>query len=229
MPTIRAFVKLPVEAMKTPTNESRARTRNAWGVSFFSAAAIALLLMVWNDYSPGSLSGLMVLAGLAVGGGLVIRSLCEGQQSPAPLPVSAPPTDAAATDVIPAHLEKGLAEIAVLAWKIDQRAQKEPNPPKAILRNATRIIEMLGEQKVELVSYEGRRVFMGSDVDVLDAVEDDEEDKVVEQHEPEIQISGRLVRRALLTVGKKRKTAASPPSPPSPEPSSHESTSETRQ
>lgn len=203
--------------MNTPSIESRASARNTWGIGLFSTAAITLLVCAWSGHSLGILSGAMALAGLAVGGGLVVWGFCEEPHTPANPPVSPPPTDTATTDVVPPHLEKVLAEIAVLAWKIDKRAQKEPNPPKAILRNATRIIEMLGEQKVELVSYEGRRVFMGSDVDVLDAVENDEEDKVVEQHEPEIQISGRLVRRALLTVGKKRKTAASPPSPPSPE------------
>ena len=129
------------------------------------------------------------------------NSTPQSPVAPEPPKSAGPPTD----------LEKTLAEIAVLAWKIDKRAQKEASPPKPIIRNAARIIEMLGEHKVEIVSYEGRRVFDGSDVDVLEAVEDVEEDQVVEQHEPEIQLRGKLVRRALLTVGKKKKSASGPP------------------
>lgn len=196
--------------MKTQSNESRNRVRNAWGVGLFSAAAIALIVIVWGGYSPGNLPGALVLAGLVVGGGLVMWSFCEEEQPPAPLPaVTAPPSSAQANEV-PPHLEKVLAEIAVLAWKIDKRAQKEPDLPKAIPRNVARILEILDEQNVEIVSYEGRRIFFGSDVNVLEAVEDAEEDKVVEQHEPEIQFNGKLLRRALLTVGKKRTAVSAP-------------------
>ena len=106
--------------------------------------------------------------------------------------VAGPPTD----------LEKTLAVIALLAWKIDKRAQKEASPPKPIIRNATRIIEMLGEHKVEIVSYLGRKIDMGSRVIVQDTVEGVEEDKVVAEYEPEIQVNGKLALKALLAVGK---------------------------
>lgn len=107
------------------------------------------------------------------------------------------------------HEAKELAEIAVLAWKIQKRAEKEPNPPKPILRNAGRIIELLSHFKLEVISYAGQKIDMGSRVEVMEAVEDEEENRVLAEHEPEIQVDGRLVRKAILSVGKGKTPPAS--------------------
>lgn len=184
---------------------------HAIGLTLFALASLGLLICVWVGHLLGTAETVLLLGVFLAGGGITIRASLGDQNALPP----APPVPVATVVTPPVEVSsefgKTLAEIAVLAWKIEKRAQKEPNPPKAILRNAARIIEVLGQHKVELVSYEGRRIFMGSDVDVLEAVEDVEEDKVVEQHEPEIQLNGKLVRRALLTVGKKRKPANTAP------------------
>lgn len=180
---------------------------HATGLTLFALAPLGLLICVWGGHSLGTAETVLLLGFFLAGGGLTIRASVGEQNVLPPVPPVPVATVVTPPGELASELGKTLAEIAVLAWKIDKRAQKETEPPKAILRNATRIIEMLGQHKVELVSYEGRRIYDGSNVNVLDAVEDVEEDKVVEQHEPEIQINGKLVRKALLTVGKKRNLA----------------------
>ena len=196
------------------------------------AGAVLVILAVgdcwWHGFSYSLADAAMLLAGLALGVAVILgltggkyvekreehavatQTLLAAAVTTNPTPQSLAPENASMVGP-PTDLEKTLAEIAVLAWKIDKRAQKEASPPKPIIRNATRIIEMLGEHEVAMVSYEGRRIFDGSDVDVLETVEDVEEDQVVEQHEPEIQIRGKLVRKALLTVGKKKKPSPTTP------------------
>lgn len=183
----------------------------------------------WHGFTFSLSDAAMLLAGLSIGVGLMLavgpKELAGERPNPTllnlgpPVPAisTSPPTTATAAPQtalpgLPTELEKALAEIAVLAWKIDKRAQKEANPSKAIIRNASQIIELLVQQKVEFVSYEGRRVLLGSKVNVMEAIEGVEEDKVIAEHEPEVQVNGRLARKALLSVGKGLKVT--PPSEP---------------
>ena len=180
--------------------------------SFFNLSTLALLgLSAWvaaNCAAPPPHWPKIVLLMAA----LAVVYLCflpvwmrdEAAQQTKVAPVTSPPAPVAAprVEAKEKNHDQELAEIAVLAWKIHKRAEKEPNPPKPILRNSTRIIELLGQFKVEILSYEGRKINMGSRVEVQEAVEGVEEHKVIAEHEPEIQVGGKLVLKALLTVGK---------------------------
>ena len=205
--------------MKTlaPTTKSNATGPPKW------TGAVLVILAVgdcwWHGFSYSLGDAAMLLAGLAIGEavmlGLTGREYVQRREEHAAatekLLATAVTTNSTPQSLAPekarmvgppTDLEKVLAEIAVLAWKIDKRAQKESSPPKPIIRNATRIIEMLGEHKVEIVSYLGRKIDMGSRVIVQDTVEGVEEDKVVAEYEPEIQVNGKLALKALLSVGK---------------------------
>jgi len=96
--------------------------------------------------------------------------------------------------------ENDLAEIAVAIWKIRKRAEEEPGSAKLILRNATRIIELLEQFDVKIISYADRKIDARSQADILEEVEG-EEDSVIVEHVPEIQVNGRLFRKAVVSVG----------------------------
>ena len=194
--------------MNPQPTASHLRSKHLWGLGLFAVATATLLERVGQGHSLGTSLKTVVLVGFVVGGFLIVWAALQEPPAPSPLLAAPPLAPAAPTDGVPPHLEKALAEIAVLAWKINKRAQKEPTPPKPIVRNATRIMEMLGEHKVELVSYEGRKIDMGARVEVQEAVDGEEEDKVLAEHEPEIQVNGKLIRKALVTVGKGKKPAA---------------------
>ncbi len=102
-----------------------------------------------------------------------------------------------------------LAEIATLAWRIRNRAEKDPEANRVILRNAGKIIDSLGRCGVEIVSYHGRRIYVGSNVEILDAVAG-EYNRVLEESTPQVQQNGRLLRRAIVTIGNGVSTPAVP-------------------
>lgn len=223
--------KMPADApvMKAPEPKTSLSCSDAPAWSAVVLVALALADVWWHGFTFSLSDAAMLLAGLSIGVGLMFavgpKALTGERPNPTllnlgpPVPAisTSPPTTATAAQQtalpgLPTELEKALAEIAVLAWKIDKRAQKEANPSKAIIRNASQIIELLAQQKVEFVSYEGRRVLLGSKVNVMEAIEGVEEDKVIAEHEPEVQVNGRLARKALLSVGKGLKVT--PPSEP---------------
>ena len=94
-----------------------------------------------------------------------------------------------------------LAELALLAWRIRQRVDQAPDTHRSIVRNAHRLLDVLKSLGVEIISYAGRKLDAGSRVQILEAVPG-EENRVLEESEPEIQIHGRIVRQALVTVGR---------------------------
>lgn len=192
--------------MKTLPSTPAGATKTLWGVICLALAATFLLAWVWSGNLLGLFWTLAVLAVAGAGTVLTLYGVNETQDSLLQTPVPEP----ASTPEIPAHLESMLAEITLLAWRISKRAQKEAGIPRPIVRNADRIIEALAEQKVETVSYEGRRIDIGSRVKILDVIEGEEVDRVVVQHEPEIQVNGKLVHKALVSVGK-GKGSATPP------------------
>lgn len=118
-------------------------------------------------------------------------------------PEAMPPAAGADPSSVSASSDPGevLAEIATLTWRILRRAEKDPEANRVILRNAGKIIEALDRCGVEIVSYLGRRIDVGSNVQILDAVEG-EYNRVLEESEPQVQRHGRLLRRAVVTIGK---------------------------
>lgn len=118
------------------------------------------------------------------------------------------PTVATPSIASPSSLAEGdeaLAEAALLAWKIARRAEKDPENQRVILRNAERIVEALNRCGVEVVSYRGRRIDAGSNVEVLDAVPG-EYNRVIEESDPQVQRHGRLLHRAIVTIGNGKST-----------------------
>lgn len=131
-----------------------------------------------------------------------------GKQSDAVLPSPAPdepPSPSTAADP-----GEALAEIAVLAWRIKKRAELEPETQRVILRNAGKILDALSGAGVQVVSYLGRKLDVGSNVEILDAVAG-EYNRVIEESDPQVQIHGRLARRAIVTVGNGETAAAAKP------------------
>ena len=104
------------------------------------------------------------------------------------------------------------ADLAVLAWRILKRAEQDPETHRVILRNAGKILETLERCEVRVVSYLGRRIDVGSNVQILDAVPG-EYNRVLEESEPQVQVRGRLARRAIVTIG-----AGTPASTPASDP-----------
>ena len=94
-----------------------------------------------------------------------------------------------------------LAAIAIHAWKIGKRAERDGNIPRPVGRNAEQILSILERAGVEVISYASRKVDAGAKVQILEAV-NGEEDLVIEEHEPEVQVSGVLVHEAVVSIGK---------------------------
>lgn len=184
--------------MKTPLPAPAGATKTLWGVICLALAAIILLAWVWSGNHLGLFWTLAVLVVAGAGAVLALFGVNETQDSL----LAAPAPGAAQTSGIPVHLESMLAEITLLAWRISKRAQKEAGIPRPIVRNADRILETLAEHKVETISYEGRRIDIGSRVEIHEVVEGEEEDRVVAEHSPEIQINAKLVHKASVSVGK---------------------------
>jgi len=183
--------------MKTPLPAPAGATKTLWGVICLALATIVLLAWVWSGNHLGLFWTLAVLAAAGAGTILILCGVNETQDSLLAIQT----LEAAPTAGIPVHLESMVAEIALLAWKVEKRAQKEPNPPKPILRNAGRIIELLRDRGLEIVSYEGRTVDPGARVERMEGVSDADEGRVVAEHEPEIQVNGKLAHRAVLSIG----------------------------
>ena len=97
--------------------------------------------------------------------------------------------------------DQRLVEIALLAWRIQKRAAGQPDGHRSVVRNAEKIVELLQTFGVEVVSYAGRKLDLGSRVNVLEWIEG-EENRVCEEHEPQIQLRGRVAHQALVTAGK---------------------------
>lgn len=101
-----------------------------------------------------------------------------------------------------------VAALTVHAWKILRRSERDTAIPRVVGRNAEQILTLLQEcAGVELISYHGRRLDAGARVEVLETISDEEENLVVEEHEPEIQVGGAQIRRAVLSVGRGRELA----------------------
>jgi hypothetical protein len=129
-------------------------------------------------------------------------ALSHPPQPPSPEPSPAPADSAAAPAASEVREPEGrLVEIALLAWRMQKRLAGQPELSRPLVRNTEKILELLRELDVEVISYAGRKLDLGSRVNVLEWVEG-EENRVVEEHEPQIQIRGRLVRQALVTAGK---------------------------
>ena len=109
-----------------------------------------------------------------------------------------------------------LSEIAVTAWKISCRAERDPIVPRSIAFAAEKILELLSGGGVVVISHQGRRVDAGIRVRILDIVPGIE-GTVIEEHEPEIQIDGKIIRQALVTVGSGRTKSEEPLPMPEPE------------
>ena len=95
---------------------------------------------------------------------------------------------------------EALADLAVLAWRILKRAEQDPETHRVILRHAGKLLEALERCEVRVVSYLGRKIDVGSNVQILDAVPG-EYNRVLEESEPQVQVRGRLARRAIVTIG----------------------------
>jgi len=198
--------------MQPNQSEGGSERRFLTGALLLALGSLALLGFVLTKRPVGAVAGAIVLGVTIVGVRLVVfgvffqRVARDGAEptkvAAHRLPVRADPQG------VPEWLGKPLAEAAVLAWKIQRRAEKEGGIPRPISRNAEGILDWLKQAKVEVVSYMGRKIDVGSRVTVQEAVEGEEEDKVIAEHEPEIQVDGRLARRALLTVGKGVSTSA---------------------
>ncbi len=153
-----------------------------------------------NPFTP--LSTLVALITFSVGAAAALIPQIGGS-SPANSPFG-PTTPLPAAEIPPAPGGKEgddvLAEAAVLAWKILKRAEKDPETHKVILRHAGRILESLARCGIELVSYQGRKVDVGSNVQILDAIPG-EYNRVLEESDPQVQRQGKLLRQAIVTVG----------------------------
>ena len=130
-------------------------------------------------------------------------------------PVPVPNPSPVNADVPPAptspESDDALAEAAVLAWRILKRAEKDPETHKVILRNAGRIVDSLARCGIEIISYQGRKIDVGSNVQILDAIPG-EYNRVLEESDPQVQRHGQLVRRAMVTIGN-GKTPEAPVTP----------------
>jgi hypothetical protein len=96
---------------------------------------------------------------------------------------------------------KDLAAIAVHAWRIVKRSERDSGIPRPVGRNAEQILAILQGAGVEIISYLGRKADGGAKVEILEAI-DGEENVVIEEHEPEVQAAGALVHRAVVSIGK---------------------------
>ena len=179
----------------------------------FYAADVALLLLAgWLTLRPETAPGplrvavviLCVLTAAVFGLLPVAREFALSQTAQPPLPEPSPaPADSAAAPAASEvrEPEARLVEIVLLAWRMQKRLAGQPELSRPLVRNTEKILELLRELDVEVISYAGRKLDLGSRVNVLEWVEG-EENRVVEEHEPQVQIRGRLVRQALVTAGK---------------------------
>jgi|SRR5947207_2646070 len=174
----------------------------------YAADGALLLLAGWlalRPEAPGPwrIAGviLCVLSAAAFGLLPVARefALPQAAKAPSSEPSPAPTESAPASEV--REPEARLVEIALLAWRMQKRLATQPEMSRSLVRNSEKILELLRELDVEVISYAGRKLDLGSRVNVLEWVEG-EENRVVEEHEPQVQIRGRLVRQALVTAGK---------------------------
>jgi hypothetical protein len=148
---------------------------------------------------------LLTVAG-AAGGVLVLAAACESlsrETTSRPLPETTPK---AAVPALPGgglarEPERELAEMAMLAWRIHRGAESAPGPSQLMLQLASRLLEVLKGCEVEIVSWADKTVEAGNRVEILERVEG-EQDRVVAEYEPEVRVHGRLVRKAVVSVGK---------------------------
>lgn len=176
-----------------------------WPAWPFYAADLLLLTagtiaILHYPFSP--LSVILALITFLAGAAAAIIPHLQEAESPTPEPTPNPST--INTDVPPAptqpESDDALAEAAVLAWRILKRAEKDPETHKVILRNAGRIVDSLARCGIEIVSYQGRKIDVGSNLEILDAVPG-EYNRVLEESDPQVQRHGQLLRRAIVTIG----------------------------
>ena len=198
--------------------ERRTAVLQKWPCYLADMALMVTAALVFLRANPVHVSHvLMVIVCFAVGAFLsVLANILPGPADV--LPDSQAPQDKVTElDMNP----DSLAEIAVLAWRVVKRAEKQPEANRVILRNSSKILDHLATLGVSIVSYTGKRIDVGSNVQILDAVEG-EYNRVTEESDPEIQVNGRLVRRAIVTVG--RGTPAACKATPTPPPKSDATT-----
>lgn len=151
------------------------------------------------------LIGVCVLVGAGIGLLPHLNDLRRLRSASVPDPSAEPAVEPVQPDLMLGGAQSGdnaaLVEIALLAWRIQKRASRQPDQHPSILRNAGQILELLSKFGVEIVSYAGRKLDLGSRVNVLEWVEG-EENRVIEEHEPQIQLRGRVVHQALVTAGR---------------------------
>ena len=110
-------------------------------------------------------------------------------------------TEEASVALAPSDQREMLADVALLTWRIKKRAERDPETHRMILRHADKVLATLAGSGVEIISYAGRKLDAGSNVQILDAVEG-ECNRVIEESDPQVQVQGRVLRRAMVTVGK---------------------------
>lgn len=190
---------------------SPTRSWPAW--PFYTAdlllVAAGTMALLQHPFTP--LSTLIAVITFLVGAAAAIIPQLS-RSSPAHSPFVAPSTPAPA-EVPPAPSARegddDLAEAAVLAWKILKRAEKDPETHKVIRRHAGRILEALARCGIELISYQGRKVDLGSNVQILDAIPG-EYNRVLEESDPQVQRHGKLLRQAIVTIGNGQAVEAAP-------------------
>lgn len=160
---------------------------------------------------------LFLIVGLAAGAFLALLphwwEVLAAGRSKEPLPAAVGTTEFAEPPATARTEDESLAEIAVLAWRIKKRAEQEPEANRVILRNAGKILDALGAVGIEVVSHLGRKVDVGSNVEILDAV-DGEYNRVFQESDPQVQRHGRLLRRAVVTIGNGNGARVSTPARP---------------